>query len=121
MRISGFGNFTYAAFTALDVCDPGRLAAPRQPVVRQVSVRSALDRLDYPTIRVSRATIRAVDILDSLARRLPDGAVVAADQTVRERAIDSWALALLRRARGDDLATPAAVVFPSATEDVAAV
>jgi alkyldihydroxyacetonephosphate synthase len=62
-----------------------------------------------------------VDILDSLARRLPDGAVVTAGQAVRERAIDSWALALLRRARGDDLPTPAAVVFPSDTGDVAAV
>ena len=79
------------------------------------------DRLDYRTSAVSGVTIRAVDILDSLARRLPDGAVVAAGQTVRDRATDSWALALLRRARGDDLPAPAAVVFPSATEDVAAV
>ena len=42
-------------------------------------------------------------------------------QTLRERAIDCWALGLLRRARGDDLPTPAAVVFPASTEDVAAV
>ncbi len=54
-------------------------------------------------------------------RRLPEGAVTANAGTLRERAIDSWALALLQRARGDDLPTPAAVVFPATTEDVATV
>ena len=39
----------------------------------------------------------------------------------RERAIDSWALALLRRVRGDELPIPAAVVFPASTEEVATV
>jgi alkyldihydroxyacetonephosphate synthase len=67
------------------------------------------------------ATIRAVDILDSLVRRLPDGAVVTGGQPVQERAIDCWPLALLRQVRGDGLPEPAAVVFPFATEDVAAV
>ena len=62
-----------------------------------------------------------MDTLGTLARRLPAGAVVTDDQAVRERAADSWALALLRRAAGDGLPTPAAVVFPSSTEDVAAV
>ena len=73
------------------------------------------------TISPDWATIRAVDTLNVLARRLPGGAVVTDGQTLRERAIDCWALGLLRRARGDDLPTPAAVVFPASTEDVAAV
>jgi alkyldihydroxyacetonephosphate synthase len=62
-----------------------------------------------------------VDNVDRLASRLPDGAVVTDRETVRDRAIDSWALALLRRARGDELPVPAAVVFPACTEDVATV
>jgi alkyldihydroxyacetonephosphate synthase len=67
------------------------------------------------------ATIRAVDTLDILVSRLPAGAVVADAEVLRARAIDSWALALLRRARGDELPSPAAVVFPASTEDVATV
>jgi alkyldihydroxyacetonephosphate synthase len=67
------------------------------------------------------ATIRAVDTLDILANRLPGGVVTTDAEMLRERAIDSWALALLRRARGDELPTPAAVVFPASTEDVATV
>jgi alkyldihydroxyacetonephosphate synthase len=66
-------------------------------------------------------TIRAVDTLNVLASRLPDGAVTTDAQILRERAIDSWALALLRRARGDELPVPAAVVFPASTEDTATV
>jgi alkyldihydroxyacetonephosphate synthase len=66
-------------------------------------------------------TIRAVDTLDILVSRLPGGVVATDAQMLRERAIDSWALALLRRARGDELPTPAAVVFPASTEDVATV
>jgi alkyldihydroxyacetonephosphate synthase len=62
-----------------------------------------------------------VDTLDVLTRRLPDGAVSTDAGLLRDRAIDSWALALLRRARGDDLAVPAAVVFPARTEEVATV
>ena len=60
-------------------------------------------------------------ILDILVSRLPDGMVATDAEILRERAIDSWALALLRRARGDELPVPAAVVFPAATEDVATV
>ena len=54
-----------------------------------------------------------------LVSRLPAGTVRTDAQTRRERAIDSWALALLRRVRGDDLPTPDAVVFPASTEEVA--
>ena len=42
-------------------------------------------------------------------------------EVLRERAIDSWTLALLRRVRGDELPVPAAVVFPVSTDEVAAV
>jgi alkyldihydroxyacetonephosphate synthase len=62
-----------------------------------------------------------VDSLDLLARRLPDDAVTTDAEILRDRAIDSWALALLRRVRGDELPVPAAVVFPASTEDVATV
>jgi alkyldihydroxyacetonephosphate synthase len=62
-----------------------------------------------------------VSSLDILVSRLPDGAVNTDAQTRRERAIDSWSLALLRRVRGDELAEPAAVVFPAGTEEVATV
>jgi alkyldihydroxyacetonephosphate synthase len=62
-----------------------------------------------------------VESLDVLARRLPEGAVTTEPQILRERAIDSWALALLRQVRGDELAVPAAVIFPACTEDVATV
>ena len=62
-----------------------------------------------------------MDTLDVLASRLPDGTVTADAQILRERAIDSWALALLRRVRGDELPAPAAVVFPASTEEVATV
>ena len=59
--------------------------------------------------------------LDTLASRLPGGTVSTDAQTLRERAADSWALALLRRVRGEELPAPAAVVFPARTEEVAAV
>jgi alkyldihydroxyacetonephosphate synthase len=62
-----------------------------------------------------------VDTLDMLVRRLPDGAVRTDPQTLSERAIDSWTLALLRRERGDELARPAAVVCPASTQEVATV
>jgi alkyldihydroxyacetonephosphate synthase len=62
-----------------------------------------------------------VDNLDILASRLPDGMVTTDAEVLRERAIDWWPLLLLRRARGDELAEPAAVVFPASTEDVATV
>ncbi len=60
-------------------------------------------------------------VLDILVSRLPDGSVTTDAQTLRERAIDSWSLALLRRVRGDELPVPAAVVFPASTEEVATV
>jgi alkyldihydroxyacetonephosphate synthase len=56
-----------------------------------------------------------------LVSRLPGDAIDTDAETLRERAIDSWALALLRRVRGDDLPTPDAVVFPASTEEVATV
>ena len=56
-----------------------------------------------------------------LVSRLPDGTVRTDAESLRERAIDSWALALLRRVRGDDLPAPEAVVFPASTEEVATV
>ena len=56
-----------------------------------------------------------------LVSRLPDGTVRTDAESLRERAIDSWALALLRRVRGDDLPTPEAVVLPASTEEVATV
>jgi alkyldihydroxyacetonephosphate synthase len=59
--------------------------------------------------------------LELLVSRLPDGAVRTDAETLRERAIDSWALALLRRVRGDELPVPVAVVFPASTEEVATV
>jgi len=62
-----------------------------------------------------------VGTLDILASRLPDGEVVTDADVLRERAIDAWPLALLRRVRGDELPLPAAVVFPACTQDVATV
>ncbi len=62
-----------------------------------------------------------MDTLDVLAGRLPDGAVSTDAGLLRDRAIDSWALALLRRCRGDELPVPAAVIFPARTEEVATV
>ena len=56
-----------------------------------------------------------------LVSRLPDGTVRTDAEIRRERAIDSWALALLRRVRGDELPIPAAVVLPASTEEVATV
>jgi alkyldihydroxyacetonephosphate synthase len=62
-----------------------------------------------------------VSALDLLVGRLPAGTVSTDKNNMTERAADSWTLALLRRARGDELAEPAAVVFPASTEDVATV
>ncbi len=62
-----------------------------------------------------------MDALDILVSRLPAGTVSTDAQMLRGRAIDSWALGLLRRVRGDDLPAPAAVVFPACTEEVATV
>jgi alkyldihydroxyacetonephosphate synthase len=62
-----------------------------------------------------------VSSLDILVSRLPGDAIDTDPETLRERATDSWALALLRRVRGDDLPTADAVVFPASTEEVATV
>jgi alkyldihydroxyacetonephosphate synthase len=72
-------------------------------------------------LRQRSASIRAVSNLDTLVRRLGDGAVVTDTATLRERAVDCWSLALLRRARGEEPALPAALVFPNSTQDVASV
>ena len=65
--------------------------------------------------------MRAVDTLNALASRLPDGSVATDPKTLSERATDCWPLALLRRVRGEEPPAPAAVVFPASTEDVAEV
>jgi alkyldihydroxyacetonephosphate synthase len=62
-----------------------------------------------------------VSALDILVGRVPDGTVRTDAEMLRERAIDSWALALLRRVRGDELPAPAAVIIPASTEEVATV
>ena len=66
-------------------------------------------------------TIRVVSPLEILVSRLPDGTVRTDAETLRERAIDSWALSLLRRVRGDELPLPAAAIFPASTQVVATV
>src|SRR5260370_25493298 len=66
-------------------------------------------------------TIRVVSPLETLVSRLPEGRVSTDAEILRERAADSWALALLRRVRGDHLPEPAAAVFPADTGEVATV
>jgi alkyldihydroxyacetonephosphate synthase len=66
-------------------------------------------------------TIRVVSPLEILVSRLPGGTVRTDAETLHERAIDSWALSLLRRVRGDELPLPAAVIFPASTQEVATV
>jgi len=78
-------------------------------------------RRGVPADDVIWVAIRAVDTLDILVSRLPDDAVTIDAEILRERVIDSWALALLRRARGDELPIPAAVIFPASTREVATV
>jgi alkyldihydroxyacetonephosphate synthase len=60
-----------------------------------------------------------VSALDLLLSRLPADTISTNPKILTERATDSWTLDLLRRVRGDELAEPAAVVFPARTEDVA--
>jgi alkyldihydroxyacetonephosphate synthase len=62
-----------------------------------------------------------VSSLDFLASRLPGGTISTDPRALREHAIDSWSLALLRRVRGDDLPEPRAIVFPARTEEVATI
>src|ERR1700733_12322677 len=96
-----------------------------QPTTSRPTRRTGM-AVNVPRLRQRHAvenwtTIPAVESLDVLVSRLPEGAVTTEPQTLRERAIDSWALALLRQVRGDDLPLPAAVVFPASTQDVATV
>ncbi len=67
------------------------------------------------------STIRLVSALDLLVSRLPADTVSTNPKIMTERATDSWTLDLLRRVRGDELAEPAAVVFPASTGEVAVV
>jgi alkyldihydroxyacetonephosphate synthase len=57
--------------------------------------------------------------LQELISRLPPGTVSSHPGEVAAHAHDRWALALLREARGDRVAPPAAVVFATTTEQVA--
>jgi alkyldihydroxyacetonephosphate synthase len=59
--------------------------------------------------------------LDALVRQLPPGAVSTHPGELAERAGDRRAVALLRELRGERVPPPAALVFPSSTEEVAAV
>jgi alkyldihydroxyacetonephosphate synthase len=62
-----------------------------------------------------------VETLESLAARLPEGAVSTHPGEISSRSRDLWALALLRERRGEALPRAMAVVFPRSTEDVAEV
>jgi alkyldihydroxyacetonephosphate synthase len=57
--------------------------------------------------------------LEDLTERLPVGAVSTHPGELASRSHDWWSLSLLREARGDIPSRPAAVVFPTSTEDVA--
>jgi alkyldihydroxyacetonephosphate synthase len=57
--------------------------------------------------------------VQELMARLPHGTVSSHPGEVAAHAHDRWALALLREARGDRVAPPAAVVFATTTEQVA--
>jgi alkyldihydroxyacetonephosphate synthase len=63
--------------------------------------------------------MRGMDSLDLLVSRLGRDVVVTDPAVLHERAIDRWTLGLLRRARGDELPEPAAVIFPGSTDEVA--
>jgi alkyldihydroxyacetonephosphate synthase len=62
-----------------------------------------------------------VSDLESLRTLLRDGAVSTDPADLKDHAHDWWTLALLRERRGDRFASPAAVVRPAATSEVAAV
>lgn len=60
-----------------------------------------------------------MDPLASLVERLPEGTVSTHPGELTSRSRDSWALAMLREARGERLPRPMAVVFPRTSEQVA--
>jgi FAD/FMN-containing dehydrogenase len=62
-----------------------------------------------------------MDDLEGLTALLPPGAVSTHHGELGARASDRWALALLREVRGDRVAPPAAVVWPTGTKEVSAV
>jgi alkyldihydroxyacetonephosphate synthase len=62
-----------------------------------------------------------LDDLDGLRACLPAGAVSTHHGELAARAHDRWALALLREVRGDRVAPPAAIAWPSDASQVAAV
>ena len=62
-----------------------------------------------------------MDDLDGLRAALPPGAVSTHHGELAARARDRWALALLREVRGDRVAPPAAIAWPSDAGQVAAI
>lgn len=60
-----------------------------------------------------------MEALDSLIERLPPGTVSTHHGELATHAHDRWSMAMLRDARGDRVPPPAAVVYPSSTEEVA--
>src|SRR6266536_1720218 len=62
-----------------------------------------------------------MDDLSLLASILSPGAVTTDPAELMLRAHDSWALTLLRRARGERPPLPSAVLLPTSTEEVAAI
>lgn len=62
-----------------------------------------------------------MDAIASLIDRLPAGRVTTHHGELAAHARDRWALAMLQEARGAHAAHPAAVAFPSSTEEVATI
>jgi alkyldihydroxyacetonephosphate synthase len=58
------------------------------------------------------------DVLASLIERLPPGAVSTHPGELTTHARDRWALALLHELRGDRVPPPAALAFPSTTDEL---
>jgi len=61
----------------------------------------------------------STSIADGLTERFADSRILTDPEDRRSRARDWWALARLRESRGDDLAIPAAVVLPRASQEAA--
>jgi alkyldihydroxyacetonephosphate synthase len=62
-----------------------------------------------------------VSELEQLIERLPAGAVSTHPGELLSRSRDWWSLSMLRESRGDSPVKPAAVAFPTSTEEVATV